>query len=159
MKRLIDKHLYGPCYMPDIILIAMGTNDCGTGKIGNTTITVGDFDYQTTIPTSGTITSFPTAYALLLTRVMDTYPNAYVYCLTIPARGTSPRNVGGSGHTVAQFNADIRKVAGMFYVGIIDTDQCGITSYNRDTYLPDDLHPNAAGHLAIARKVLDCINR
>ena len=144
---------------PDIIFIAMGTNDCGTGKIGTSTITIGDFGYQTAIPSSGIITSFPTAYALLITRLMTTYPNANIYCLTIPARGTSPRNTGASGKTVAQFNAEIRKIAGMFYVGIVDTDQCGITSYNRSLYLPDNLHPNAAGHLAIARKVLDCINR
>ena len=136
---------------PDIIIVFGGINDFSHDY------EVGTFDYNSELPSEGTITVFSTAYALMLHKIMTKYPNALVYCCTILPREMPADRVvpikNGNGDTTATFNVAIRHVAEYFGANVISFDRCGITYYNNEIYT-DTLHPYANGHVLMAEEAV-----
>ena len=162
---------------PDIIVVFMGINDFNNeaplgnydGSATNLDIAVSgstlNVDYSTpTLPTDPS--TFTTGYAIMLDRIMTTYPLAQVYCCTMVNDDHNPPSVfpevNGNGVALSTWNEAIRKLARAFGAKIIDFDQCGITHYNMETYIGDygdydegdGVHPNAAGHSLMANQAI-----
>ena len=162
-KRISDIAIHG--FTPDIIIVYIGCNDwyqCGLS--GYSTI-LGTWAITDAVPAEGTINAFRSAYALMLSKIQNTYPNARIFCCTIlddwrrdavaddPSDNAWPSN-DAAGYTTTQWNDNIKEIADAFACDVIDIHNCGITYYNIPSFAVDaGLHPNAAGHAMIARKV------
>ncbi len=125
---------------PDIIAIHLGTNDYLQS------VTLGTFDpaAMTYIRADGydTPVNFAQAYAIMVHKILQRYPNADVFCFTL-----SPITYKTDKAALESLNAIIRAVAEHFGLPIVDlyTDS-GITADNAATYLAaDKIHPNQAG--------------
>ena len=142
---------------PDIIVIMLGINDF------NNEAPMGDYDGTTTLPTDPN--TFTGGYAMMLDRIMTTYPLAQIYCCTCVNGDHNPPytfpEINGNGVALSTWNDAIRKLAGAFGAKVIDFSQCGITHYNMETYVGDydqqtgdGVHPNAAGHSLMANQAI-----
>lgn len=144
--------------LPDVIIIKLGINDF------NNECPLGTYDGKTAIPTDPT--AFSDAYAIMLDRIMTTYPLADVYCCTLMpcekngAIGFPETN--GNGNTIDEFNEVIKNLASAFGAKVLNHHTCGITYYNLSTYMGDysastqqGLHPNPAGHSLIANTTIN----
>lgn len=112
------------------------------------------------------LSKFGYAYAIMLERIMKTYPTATVICCTMNECERTTDEIGFPernkvGETVADYNNVIEKLAKAFGAMIVDHHSCGITYYNLDSYMSDyssstgeGLHPNAAGMALIAKKTV-----
>jgi len=133
---------------PDIIIVYAGTNDIG----GN--VTIGTFD--TTSPKDLTeqqiaaldVTTFANAYRAMLIRLQYYYQTSrIVVCFP---------NFTNTYYDMANLDdyiEIIREECDYFGVEYIDLRASGITIYNRGTYLPDGIHPNAGGMELLFNKV------
>lgn len=91
---------------------------------------------------------------------MTTYPKARIIVCTLME--SSLRDSDGSyptkrsdGTTLADFNRAIRALAEAYGLLLADLHSCGIHWANMSDYYHDsNLHPNAAGHLLMARHLL-----
>lgn len=114
---------------------------------------------------------FSVAYAVMLQRIMQTFPRALVICCTLneTERTTSELGVperNDDGRTVRDYNEVIENLAKTFGAFLVDHHDCGITYYNLNEYMYDydtatgfGLHPNAAGMDLIAKRtVMDLKN-
>lgn len=113
------------------------------------------------------LSKFGFAYAIMLERIMKTYPLATVICCNLnECERTTSVSVGFPelnkiGETVADYNNVIEKLAKAFGAILVDHHSCGITYYNLESYMYDwssstgeGLHPNAAGMALIARQTV-----
>jgi lysophospholipase L1-like esterase len=132
---------------PDVILIMIGINDF----IAN--ISLGTFgDDSASFPTDNTSTTIREAWANVIHNVCTAYPRAEVYLMVYPQAVT---DVGTSkGVILEDYRDSVREVAELFGVKVIDLAKCGIKTQNASLYLPDDLHPNAAGHSLMANEII-----
>ena len=139
---------------PDVVITYIGINDF------NNEVPLGTWDGTGAIPTA--TDTFKEAYAVMLNKVRARYPNAELFCATLPP---DERNgdVGGeeindAGVYLSEFNDAIKLVANAFGAKVIDFANCGITPDNLNIYMGDytsegrALHPNAAGHELMAKK-------
>ncbi len=139
---------------PDIILIMMGANDLLTD------VPLGDYDGAAPVK-EGDIGTFSEAYALMLDKMIEHYPEADIYCCTIAevgrwdeaGKGYAYRNAHGA--EAKDYNAWIKAVAEAKGVPVIDVYECGITYENIMDYTSEGTHPNAAGAKLIADKVCE----
>ena len=147
---------------PDIILVYLGINDFR----GN--VALGTYDGKGAFPT--TTTTFREGYAVMLDNIMQAYPTAKVYCMTLPTfQGTFDDDavhpeVNGAGIYLFEYNEAIRDIAKAMGAALIETASCGITNRNGSVYMGDYkeadntfLHPNAAGHELIADAVIKAL--
>lgn len=117
--------------------------------------------------TEDNLSRFGYAYAIMLHRIMTTYPLARVICCTLnECERTASISVGmpeqnKRGETVAEYNEAIERIAKIFGAMIVDHHSCGITYYNLESYMYDyssstgeGLHPNAAGMDLIAKQTV-----
>ena len=132
--------------VPDVILIAGGTNDWGWArcKLGN----------YSTGPVYDDSTTFRGGYAMMLYRLQRKYPNAKIVCLSIFPRSQGYAATNTQGWTQAQGNASIKKIAQDFGCYYID---CTTVAWSSDwgRYTIDQLHPRPAGCTLLA----DCIRK
>lgn len=131
---------------PDVILVAGGTNDWGHNHN-----TLGSYS---TGPVYSDSVTFRGAYALMLFRLQQKYPDARIVCLSIFPRGQGYNATNNQGWTLAQANASIKKIAGDFGCTYIDCTGIGWSS-NWDKYTIDKLHPRPEG----CRLLAECIRR
>lgn len=139
---------------PDVILILMGANDLLLD------IPLGNYDGVSRIE-EGNIQTFSEAYALMLDKIIDEYPQADIYCCTMveigrlddEGNGYAYRNAHGA--AAKDYNAWIRAVAEAKGVPTIDVYGCGITFENIMDYTSEGTHPNTAGAKLIADKVCE----
>ena len=142
---------------PDIIIIKLGINDF------NHNAPLGTYDGSTTLPVDPT--NFTDAYAIMLDRIMTTYPEATVYCCTLMdcerTGATAFPEINGNGDSLIEWNQAIIKLAEAFGARILNHAVCGITHYNLDVYTGDydsgtgkGLHPNASGMSLIANQTI-----
>lgn len=144
--------------LPEVIIIKLGINDF------NNECPLGTYDGKTAVPTDPT--TFSDAYAIMLDRIMSTYPLADVYCCTLMscekngAVGFPETN--GNGNTIDEFNEVIKNLASAFGAKVLNHHTCGITYYNLETYMGDyvsssstGLHPNPKGHSLIANATIN----
>ena len=131
---------------PDVIIIWMGINDF------NHEIALGTYDGKSDVPS--VTTTFREAYAIMLNKVLTTYPSAEVWVCTLPQcerNGTETfpeRNENGV--SLLDFNIAIEELARAFGVKVLDHNRCGLTYQNMSVFNPDELHPNKYGHSLVA---------
>lgn len=145
---------------PDVILVFMGTNDYGHG------VQRGKWNCDN-IPEKPNERYFSDSYALMLSKIKALYPEARVYCCTLPYTSRSVTFRRTTDHnrlsvTRSEWNDVIRRIASYYECEIIEFEHCGINGDNLPFYSGDDavdedgvtgegsygrgLHPNARGH-------------
>lgn len=156
---------------PDIVIVAMGTNDFNSTSGSDS---LGTFDDTTAIPeNTGTITQFAPAYALMLSKIHAKYPLAIVYCCTIMARrsdssiDTFEYPVVKNGMTIDDYNNAIRNIAKLMNCKVIETAACGMSYWNISTgesgsysdrvYGDNYVHPAKKGMDYIAQTVINSL--
>lgn len=138
---------------PDVIIIMMGANDLLND------IPLGAYDGVSAVP-EGNIDTFSEAYALMLDKIKQGYPNAEIFCCTIAEVSRWDEEGGypyenAHGLTAKDYNNWITTVAKAKGVSLIDVYECGITFDNAQENTSDGTHPNASGAKLIADKVSD----
>lgn len=126
---------------PNVIFFYGATNDLGAD------VPIGNWD-GTNLQTSN-VNTISDAYSTALKKMQTAYPNAHIVCIS-PMYTTTyyPSNRLNSVVDRMKFIAD-------FYgATFVDLRKCGITIYNQSTYLPDGIHPNAAGMELIYKYIL-----
>ena len=158
-KRIADLAKDG--ITPDIVICFIGANDFGDN------VALGSWDGGE-LPAEGKISTFSEAYALMVSKVMKTYPNAEVFVCTLleatgsyngmddVKTGTYPMAFTRDGATVTlhDYNQKIRKIAEALGANVLDMHSCGITYFNAGSMLGDTLHPNSSGAALMAKKAL-----
>lgn len=150
---------------PDVIVVYMGTNDFVNG------VPLGTWDGSLTLPE--TDDTFREAYALMLNRIITTYPKARVLCCTLQhtaTKSTEYRCVDTYKDVLkADYNEVIRRIARLFNCEVVEFETCGINAANIPYYTQDDasdddgitgegtggrgIHPNTAGHTLLANTI------
>lgn len=124
---------------PDVIMINMGSNDCGHGVQARSS--------------NGKI-SFSEGYALMLSKLRKNYPDAQIWCLTLGdfvwVDFDDPNRVVGR-KEIDIFNEIIIEQAHAFGCELINVTG-GSLHYNYTTI--DGVHPTKEGMRAIAENVL-----
>ena len=145
---------------PDIIFVYLGTND-NMRVMGNaSSLTMADIKTKADSP-NYEANNLAMAYAVMLYRIQEAYPDAEIYCLTNLER--SDMDVSFTRAT----SQVIRDVVALFD-GVHLVDICTETEVNRDnpdyvTYMPKDpdngksLHPGVEGMKEIARVLLTAL--
>ncbi|MBE6630004.1 MAG: SGNH/GDSL hydrolase family protein [Ruminococcaceae bacterium] len=93
------------------------------------------------------------AYALSLQNIKRLYPNAEVFCVTLPDRNhtssTQPR--------LTKANTIISALAEYFGFGLVEQANSGVVRENCVMYAADGtgLHPNGKGHAALTRAIVE----
>ena len=132
---------------PDVVMIFMGFNDWGSGV---------------TLQPQGEEKahySFAGAYEIMLDKIRKNYPQAEIWCLTLPRsclQRDSQREIPvlRAGRHIQEFNAVIRACAEKAGCKTVDLWNPAVPY---DTI--DGFHPNAAGMAVIARCVLENVER
>lgn len=122
---------------------------------------------STTAKSDYYLSRFSYAYAVMLHRIMTTYPNALVICCSCnecertTSQGLGMPEMNKVGETIADYNAVIELICKAFGAVFVDHHSCGITYYNISDYLQDydpetgyGVHPNAAGMALIGAKTI-----
>lgn len=128
---------------PDIIMILMGINDF------NANVPVGEWN-GSSLPSEGTISNFSDAYALLVKKLMASYPHAEIFVSTIVENA----NAGIDEKTLLSYNNAIRLISEAFGCKLVDMHACGITPYNINYFLADGTHPKVAGARLMAKQAI-----
>lgn len=124
---------------PDVIVIYMGINDFSGD------VPIGTYDGTQAFPTDQT--TFREAYAIVLRDIMVRYPQAEIYCCTLPNSTTTFPQVNGGGIILQAYNKAIRDIADLFGAKIIEFSK----AYSHQmTTLTAGLHPNALGHYRLS---------
>jgi lysophospholipase L1-like esterase len=151
---------------PDIVICFIGINDFGSDKNTPT----GNYIGLDVVPSDSAtgMATFSEGYALMLKKIATQYPEARIYCCTLPSVGHgsvsdmyTTRWFGGSfpvynttTHAyLADYNNTIRTLAHNMGAGIIEFAEC-INWFNSATLLEDGLHPNIAGMKLLGDKAL-----
>lgn len=158
-QRIKDLALNGT---PDIVVCFIGTNDIGNAA------TMGNWKKGDAIPANtGTKATMSEAYALMVAKIMQTYPMAQVFCCSIPER----KRVSGeaiteypmvsNGLTLYDFNDMVKDVCDALGATYIDLHGCGMTWWNAESYCAWEekgaLHPNKRGMELFAKCVYSAI--
>lgn len=144
---------------PDVIIVYMGTNDFLKS------VPLGDND-GTRMVEEGVIENFSDAYALMLDKLIASYPNAEIYCCNLPEMGDwGPASgpvfvpfVNGLELTSADYGKQIETIAAAKGCRIIDFQNCGITAENLEWYVTDGIHMNPEGMKLLSDAVEKAIN-
>lgn len=143
--------------IPDIIIILIGINDFAPYDTP-----IGDWTPSDVIPEESTnVGTFSEAYSLMISKIMNKYPKARIFCCTILQSGGSTKDEdqtgvyptkNSSGTTLYEYNNVIKNIANGLGCDVIDMSACGINFWNFDSMTIDSLHPNSAGALLMAQK-------
>ena len=147
---------------PDVIVGFLGTNDFSYYQ---SALGTADIDYDKLITDNGDGTyTYATpkttceAYAVMLHKMVNRYPDAEVYCMNLLPR----RNPDHDGKDVVpaptQFNGELAKVISHFGCTVVDLENCGITPApeNFDTYITDQrVHPGPLGMDQMTQALID----
>lgn len=147
---------------PDIIMVTMGGNDFSRPK------DIGSYNGTQTFPTDAS--TFREAYAIMMKKIMETYPEAEVWCQTRPYNCEITGDVGfpeknNNGVLFKTWNDTIAELANLFGAGVIHMEECGMTYFNRIHFSGDynpstekSRHPNPYGHSAMANQVIKTLD-
>ena len=156
---------------PDIILIAMGSNDYTYDDDADE---FGSWDGTTALGEQADMSDYDTsdfhkAYGTMLARLKMTYPDAQIYCITpfYSSRRTTDTGctyLNAIDKQLSDYAEAIKKIAAIFNVHVLDGLDIGFNRYNYyPTYAQDSsttpTHPNALGHKiigeALAKQMLN----
>ncbi len=129
---------------PDIIVVYLGINDYGRGVQ-----CTGAFDgaFWTKVQAEGySPVTFDEAYAVMIYRIKQAYPQADVFVCNIP------KSACGEGEELEQYNAAIARIGSWYGCTLVDFYTSKMSEkYAR--YTKEGLHPNRRG----MRVMADCI--
>lgn len=138
---------------PEMIIILGGTND-----FSHANPNIGSYNGLQTFPTTNN--DFRSAYALMLQRIRQAYPNSDIFCCSLPFFVRVPTNKfvpqqNSEPQTVTNYSNAIKEIANLMNCQFIDLSKCGFTPTNYyPTYCIDSetnpTHPNAKGQKVIA---------
>ncbi len=115
--------------MPDLIFVFIGANDRGYGRP------------LTDNGSGGTdIGVFPNAYSVMLDKIRHNYPDAELWCITMPCTDVIPDE------RTAAYNDVIKSVAAAHRCRVIDLFACDLSG--------EPLHPGYRGMKALADKII-----
>ena len=143
---------------PDIVIVYIGVNDWIQS------VPLGTFVDTELVPEDTTSTdTFVHAYMIMINKIINTYPNARVFCTTFTTTAHSNHDTDGlypdinkvGGVAITAFNNVVRQIADAFGCGIIDLNRCGLNFANIDTYTSDKIHPNSAGMELFAKTFIN----
>lgn len=117
---------------PDVIIFFGGTNDCST----STGVDLGEYDYTTPVGNLDTDAKFRQSYIAVIRTIQAAYPKAQIICI-----------IGN--HINRSFDTSIEEIAAHYGLPVVDFRG----DYNVTIY--DQLHPNAAGHAYMAKKIYE----
>ena len=143
---------------PDIVIVFIGIND-----FAPTDTPIGNWTASSLIPEdSANVNTFSEAYALMVSKILKTYPSCRVFCCTLMQSGKSSKDEddpeiyptkNSSGTTLIEYNNKIKEIANGLGCDVIDMGACGIHFWNFSLTTIDSLHPNAKGCKMMAKKV------
>lgn len=154
---------------PDIVLVYLGVNDY------NHNHEIGEWDRKTQIDLTYDCTQkhyFMESYAKTVATLQRSFPDAEIYCMTIPMcerhgialNTTGVPEVNELGLALWDYNDAIKKVCEALNATVIDTASCKFNALNASKYFLDYnsssfgyLHPNAEGMKVIANKVIKAL--
>jgi hypothetical protein len=124
-------------------------------------IPIGSWTPTSCVPSDDYVLTFRDAYALMLYRILQSYPYSKVFCLTNLEDIYRDRTPGWPSNnsnkvSVDEWNKNIKEIATAFNAQVIDIHGCGITYDNIMEYVVDGgVHPNKDGMRLIANKVVN----
>ena len=121
------KELLFGAELPDIIIIFMGANDCGSTNVKKET--------------------FDESYKVMLDKIKVLCPNSEIYIMTLPTLGMYEDDVK------EEYNEIIRKYAKDYKCGLIELTHL-YTKATYSNYSLDAGHPNKAGMIKISEQVI-----
>ena len=133
--------------LPDVIMIYMGTNDWGNGfRV---------FCDERCDPVADNLVIFFSAYQQMLKKLKTNYPNAEIWCLTLPISQCSTKKNFAfpyyyGGRNISEYCEAIRLCASEYGCRVIDLYN---TADPYDTL--DGFHPTASGMKTIASAVVN----
>lgn len=144
---------------PDIVIVLIGTNDFR--KATSTTGGVGNFTETSEISGGSTeITMFNDAYACMLNKIHNAYPNAHVFCCTLLSRSSAGDRIypvtNDISQAISQYNTAIDNVATWLNCNVIRTDSVfNLANMSDYTLEPTaELHPNSEGMKLLANRII-----
>jgi len=125
---------------PDVIIVFMGTNDFGMGLpiVDNTRAD------------NTSLKFFFNAYNAMIEKLKKNYPNAEIWCLTLPISFLTSRYCGG--RDIFDYCNAIQKSGEQHHCRVIDLRDCGESYATMDGF-----HPNAKGMKTIAHAVITAL--
>ena len=136
---------------PDVIMVFLGTNDWGAGlSVTSASGAKGE---------ESNLTIFSNAYRKMLERLKGNYPNAEIWCLTLPiSRCLAMKNFEFpyyyGGRHIAEYCAAIEGNAKAYGCRVIDLYHYGTP---HDTL--DGFHPNVSGMKTLADGVMSALKK
>lgn len=132
----------------DVVVVFGGTNDYGHGDAP-----FGDFSDRTA-------DTFFGALHVLYTQLLEKYPTAQIAIVT-PLHRWADQQPNSRGKSLSDYVAAIRQVAEYYSLPVLDLYATyGVqpdVPIMAETYMPDGLHPNDAGHIILTRKIAQFI--
>ena len=150
---------------PDIIATFIGTNDLGGNDSGsrpcNQTFDDAFFTkveggtYTASVSKNGVIipTYFDEGYALMISKIRNKYPDADIFCFTIP-ESTGRR----TGEMLIKYNNAIKAIAEHYGCSVVDLYESEFSN-NYSQYTLDNLHPNPTGMDLISKEFAKALAR
>lgn len=151
-KRIMDLSFKG--FNPDIVFCYISCNDWAFNVV------LGNWSSSDEIPKEGVVSTLREAYALMLAKIKEHYPDCLIVCLTNfddPLRDFTPGwpSNNRNGVSTDDWNKSIIELSDAFGCVSVDLQECGINYYNAPSFTVDGgLHPNDAGMTLIANKVI-----
>lgn len=131
---------------PEIIVVYIGINDFDGGVAVGSYNNVKDIYDPDTKSYIGDTTKFAPAYATMIHKMKQRYPEANIYVCNL-----LPNNVNTNYTMLSTYNAYIEKIANEFDCTLVDLyNDSGIDQTNFTSYTFEGLHPNASGHSLMA---------
>ena len=128
---------------PDVIAVFMGTNDYDHDKACGETIDYDAIEEEGFVPTN-----FTDSYALMIYKMTQKYPDAKIFCLTVPDNCLHENNA-----LIVQYDMFIKQIAEHYGCEVVEVYQdAGIN--DEVSYYSDNLHPNEAG----MDKITECFD-
>lgn len=139
--------------LPDVIWVFLGTNDFTHNQSAMGSFEAIDYDTLITLGEDGTytyatpVTVFE-AYAIMLHKIQQAYPEAEIYCLNLLVRRDPVLEGKKDAGQPTLFNAELAKVVEKAGVHLVDLENCGLESDPEvyDFYITDqNVHPGVYG--------------
>ena len=140
---------------PDIIVVYGGTNDIGQQVEIGTFNTENPINYTDAQIAALPVATFADAYRAMLIRLQKTYPTTKIVAIM-------PNYINSSlDHYISdvldEYIEMARTICDYFGVKYLDCRTCGITLFNRNTYLGDGIHPNSDGMELISDQLVNLL--
>ena len=149
-RRITDLSYKGE---PNLIICYISCNDWASN------VPLGNWSATDSIPKGGMISTMREAYALMIHKAKESYPESIIICLTNLDDTKRDKTSGwpsnnSKGISVEEWNRNIKEISSALGCYTIDLQDAGINYFNVSSLTVDNgLHPNDKGMSLIANKV------